>query len=60
MIELKLTEPEANTMAQMIDIAVKATGIGGAEAGLMLARKLHEAHAASQRVVADVPPPAAE
>lgn len=42
-IKVEYTEEEAQALLRLIDVAIKATGLGGAEAGVVLARKLNDA-----------------
>lgn len=48
MIDLKLTTDEANALAQLLDVAVKAGGIGAAQAALPLFNKLQAAAQAAK------------
>jgi len=41
---LELTRDEANALVALLDVAVKATGLQGAEAALLLAKKIQEAN----------------
>lgn len=41
---LELTKEEANALVALLDVAVKATGLQGAEAAVLLARKIQEAN----------------
>lgn len=41
---LELTRDEANALVTLLDVAVKATGLQGAEAALLLAKKIQEAN----------------
>jgi len=50
MITLTLTNEEANALGALIDISVKATGIQGAKAAVMLFEKLEQAAKAAQTV----------
>ena len=40
---LNLTNEEANALAQLLDLAVKAGGLGAAEAALPIFKKLQDA-----------------
>ena len=50
MITLNLTNEEANALGVLLDAAVKATGIQGAKAAVVLFEKLEQAAKASQTV----------
>jgi len=50
MITLTLTNEEANALGALLDAAVKATGIQGAKAAVILFEKLEAAAQASQTV----------
>ena len=50
MITLNLTNEEANALGALLDAAVKATGIQGAKAAVVLFEKLEQAAKASQTV----------
>ena len=50
MITLNLTTEEANALGALLDAAVKATGIQGAKAAVVLFEKLEAAAKASQTV----------
>jgi hypothetical protein len=39
---IELTKEEANTLIALLDVAVKAVGLQGAEAAVLLARKIQE------------------
>lgn len=41
---LELTKEEANALIALLDVAVKATGLQGAEAAIHLAKKIQEAN----------------
>lgn len=41
---LELTRDEANVLLSFLDVAVKATGLQGAEAAVLLAKKIQEAN----------------
>lgn len=41
---LELTKEEANVLISLLDVAVKAVGLQGAEAAVLLARKVQEAN----------------
>ena len=41
---IELTKEEANALVALLDVAVKATGLQGAEATVLLARKIQEAN----------------
>ena len=43
MINVSFTEQEINVLNQLIDVAIKAIGLQGAEAGVILSKKLNEA-----------------
>lgn len=43
MIELKLTTEETNVLRQLIHAAVKSLGLDGAEAGVVLDKKIQAA-----------------
>jgi hypothetical protein len=45
---LELTNDEANALAQLLDLAVKAGGLGAAEAALPIFNKLKKAAEPSQ------------
>lgn len=53
MVKIELTEQEANVLLQMIDVAVKALGLNGAEAGVVLAKKLKDAGEAASKPAAE-------
>lgn len=42
MVTISLSENEAQILLQLIDIAVKSHGIGVAEAGVVLTKKIQE------------------
>jgi len=42
-IQINLTDNEAKVLLQLIDMAVKAHGIGVAEAAVFLSKKINEA-----------------
>lgn len=46
MIQVSFTEQEINVLNQLIDVAIKSLGLQGAEAGVILSKKLTEAAAA--------------
>ena len=50
MITLNLTNEEANALGALLDAAVKATGIQGAKAAVILFEKLEQAAKAAQTV----------
>jgi hypothetical protein len=50
MITLTLTPEEANAMGALLDAAVKATGIQGAKAAVILFEKLEQAAKAAKTV----------
>jgi uncharacterized cupredoxin-like copper-binding protein len=50
MITLNLTNEEANALGALIDMAVKATGIQGAKAAVILFEKLEAVAKAAQIV----------
>ena len=50
MVTLTLTNEEANALGALIDMAVKASGIQGAKAAVVLFEKLEAAAKASQTV----------
>lgn len=54
MIQVSFTEQEINVLNQLIDVAIKSLGLQGAEAGVILSKKLTEAFNARR------PQPAAE
>jgi len=41
---IELTKEEANALVALLEVAVKATGLQGAEAALLLAKKIQEAN----------------
>jgi hypothetical protein len=50
MITLTLTNEEANSLGALLDAAVKATGLQGAKAAVVLFEKLEAAAKAAQTV----------
>jgi hypothetical protein len=47
---LELTNEEANALLNFIDLGVKATGLGSAEAAVVLAKKIQDAAKAAVKV----------
>ena len=45
---IEFTKEEAGALLQLIDVAIKAVGLNGAEAGVVLAKKIDEASKASE------------
>jgi hypothetical protein len=50
MKQIILTEEEQKVLLNIIDVAVKATGLNGAQAGLVLAKKISEATNVPEKV----------
>ena len=51
---ITLSEQEANALIQLIDTAVKTLGLSGAEAGLVLNKKIQDAFRATAEVNKEV------
>lgn len=47
-LKIELSEQEANALLQLVNIAVKAEGLGAAQAGLMIQQRIQEAAQAVQ------------
>jgi hypothetical protein len=56
MITLQLTEQEAQTIIQLMDVAVRAQGLQVAQAALVLTAKIQEAAKLAAAEVPPVPP----
>jgi hypothetical protein len=49
-MDIKFTKEEANVLIQLIDIAVKTSGLQVAEAGVFLSKKISEAFKIEEKV----------
>ena len=53
MIQVSFSEQEINVLNQLIDVAIKSLGLQGAEAGVILSKKLTEAFNAQRLPAAE-------